>query len=883
MYPPGWNANSVARGDDTSNLVVGLPFTMNWMGTAYTQVYLNMNGNATFASNNIDYRPDPLSGVGQAIMAPFWADVDTRYAGSPNLLYYSDLTAGNVPTVDGHQAVLMTWSNVMRYNGNTQSQDTTNTFQLVLIDRSDTGAGNFDFMYNYDKIVWDTGTASAGYPARAGWATATGQNFELPGSGTTGALLDSGAGATSLIQNSLNSDGQIGRYVWQVRNGAPPNAAPTISTTDRVLEGNSSTGYIGYTGSGDATATDVDGTVWTLTNNRPATLPMGTTDILWTATDHMGAVTTATQSITVVDTTAPSNPALMSPSHVIGWWTTNTSVLVNGTNSADVCSGLRGFSYSWTRNATGTPDAVPDAVATSTVSVTTTSAVTQTAQVPVDIDYFPTNVWPTGWTRSDATYVRLTSAAGRSHGTFAAEVWANNNSRRTVNIYQDYNLSGLASATVSFWDNVSALAGGADYARVDYSINGGSTWTQLRNLTGISAWSQHTYALPVGGVVRLRFSASVSGSSEYADWDDIAVTGYTTSTSVVSDTASLTSLGTTTTPGEGSWYFNLRAVDAAGNWSSAASYGPVNIDTIKPTTSSNAPSEWVSATVSVDLVATDPSGPVAFTRYNLDSSADATYTSAISISGDGTHTLRYWSADMAGNVEAANTATVRVDTTAPSTPPSLVVSVPSTSSAELTWGASADACSGVAYYAIYRNGSIVATTSATTYADSGLLARFTYPYHVVAVDAAGMRSADSITVSASIPYSAIWMSLSTDTVDMGTISPGLASTLTSATTVMVGGVGALTYDFWCSAVDFSSGATSSVTPTMPVSTLSYSTDGWVTVGLQPFSLDPNRLDTSSGTNDVWQHDYRFDYVLNVPWAFDPGTYTTSVTYTVVSR
>jgi hypothetical protein len=127
------------------------------------------------------------------------------------------------------------------------------------------------------------------------------------------------------------------------------------------------------------------------------------------------------------------------------------------------------------------------------------------------------------------------------------------------------------------------------------------------------------------------------------------------------------------------------------------------------------------------------------------------------------------------------------------------------------------------------------------------------------------------------------MSMSTDTVDMGTISPGLGSTLTSATTVKVGGISGLTYDFWCSAVDFSNGATSSVTPTMPVSTLSYATDGWVTVGLQPFSLAPYKLDTATGTSGVWQHDYRFDYVLNVPWAFDPGTYTTTVTYTVVTR
>ena len=70
---------------------------------------------------------------------------------------------------------------------------------------------------------------------------------------------------------------------------------------------------------------------------------------------------------------------------------------------------------------------------------------------------------------------------------------------------------------------------------------------------------------------------------------------------------------------------------------------------------------------------------------------------------------------------------------------------------------------------------------------------------------------------------------------------------------------------------------------MPVSTLSYTTSGQVTIGLQPFSLAPQKLNTASGSKYVWEHDYRFGYILNAPWAFEPGTYTTTVMYTVVSR
>ncbi|MDR3687007.1 MAG: hypothetical protein P4L93_08650 [Coriobacteriia bacterium] len=712
MYPTGWNTNAVARGDDTANLVVNLPFAMNWMGTNYSQLYLNMNGSVTFGSGFTSYTPGALSAVGQGIMAPYWADVDTRYVGAPNQMYYSNITSGSVPAVNGHKAFLVTWSNVMRYNGATQSSDTTDTFQLIIVDRSDTGAGNFDFMYNYDKVVWDMGTASTTH-ARAGWAVNATTSYELPGSGsTTGGLLDSGPASTSLIKNSLNSGGQLGRYVWQVRGATAPNAAPTIGLINRVLEGNVANGYASYnaTASGDASATDTDGSIasFVCTPSLPATLPLGITNILWTATDNRAAVTTATQSVTVTDTTPPTLSTLTCPTHTAGVWSKTSAITMNWTTATDVCSGLNGYSVSWSQNATAMPDTTLDA-----------SSSTNT---------------------------------------------------------------------------------------------------------------------------------------------------------------------TSTTLSDGSWYFNLRTVDKAGNWSATAvSFGPIRIDTVKPTTTSNAPSSWASATVSVVLTASDPSGPVAYTRYKLDASAVATYSVAVSVSGDGTHTLLFWSADSAGNVEATNTATIRIDTTAPSTPTSVTASAVGTTSAEVTWTGSTDNVSGVAYYAIYRNGSIVATTSATTYTDTGLSAGFTYPYYVVAVNAAGMRSANSNVANATMPSAEIWMSMSTDTVDMGAVSPGAPSTLASATTVKVGGVGALTYDFWCSAVDFSNSATSSVTPTMPVSALSYSTSGWVSVGLQPFVSTPYKLDTATGSKYVWEHDYQFGYVLNAPWAFDPGTYTTTVTYTVVSR
>lgn len=215
---PGFTANQLARNDDGSTGAVGLGFSANYFGTTYTSTFVSNNGYLTFNSGQGTYTPFGLGAgySGQPIIAAFFADVDTRNAAS-------GITSYGTGTYAGRTAFGATWPAV----GYFPSQaDKRNTFQIILTDRSDTGAANFDIYLNYDAIQWETGSASGGTNGFGGTSAAAGFNagsgnaagtfFELAGSRVNGAFLDSGPNA--LAQGS--NVGVPGQFVFAVRNGS---------------------------------------------------------------------------------------------------------------------------------------------------------------------------------------------------------------------------------------------------------------------------------------------------------------------------------------------------------------------------------------------------------------------------------------------------------------------------------------------------------------------------------------------------------------------------------------------------------------------------------------------------------------------------------------
>ncbi len=232
----GFDGATLDRNDDESTVAVALGFTANFFGVTETSLYVNNNGNVTFAGPESTYTPYGLTAVTHPIIAPFFADVDTRFVGQP-------VTYGT-GAVDGHAAFGVNWLDVDYFNG-ALGHSARNSFQLVLIDRSDLGLGNFDFEFNYGAIQWETGTAASsggdadglgGNSARVGFSNGNGTSFEFAGSGVNGAFLDGGANA--LVAGS-NID-LAGRYLFQVRSGAvvnPPSEVPVPASLPLMLVG----------------------------------------------------------------------------------------------------------------------------------------------------------------------------------------------------------------------------------------------------------------------------------------------------------------------------------------------------------------------------------------------------------------------------------------------------------------------------------------------------------------------------------------------------------------------------------------------------------------------------------------------------------------------
>jgi hypothetical protein len=87
---------------------------------------------------------------------------------------------------------------------------------------------------------------------------------------------------------------------------------------------------------GVATATDLCDSTLTVSNNAPSLFPLGMTPVLWSSTDDSGNPGSATQEVTVVDTTPPRIAVAVSPSRI--WPPNHKLVTIRATVTVrDIC------------------------------------------------------------------------------------------------------------------------------------------------------------------------------------------------------------------------------------------------------------------------------------------------------------------------------------------------------------------------------------------------------------------------------------------------------------------------------------------------------------------------------------------------------------------
>lgn len=158
----------VPRNDDGSYKIEDLGFSFSFCGSSYSSVYINTNGNLSFLDSVATY--DPLGFPYEVPMvAPFWADVDTRNEECGQIWF---------KLFPNH--LIVTWEEVGWYD---MKCVPTNSFQVIISDGTAPiiGLGN-NIQFRYGAMEWTTGEASGGsifggFAATVGFNSGDNENY----------------------------------------------------------------------------------------------------------------------------------------------------------------------------------------------------------------------------------------------------------------------------------------------------------------------------------------------------------------------------------------------------------------------------------------------------------------------------------------------------------------------------------------------------------------------------------------------------------------------------------------------------------------------------------------------------------------------------------
>jgi MYXO-CTERM domain-containing protein len=142
------------------------PGGLRFFSMTHNSLFVNTNGNITFSDALGTFTPDAFPVAARPMIAPFWADVDTRASSGG----CTATTAGTcVPNAEDQVwwhfepgRAYITWDEVSYFNC---QRDRRNSFQLILSAVEGCGGftgGDFDVEFRYNRCEWDTGDASGG-------------------------------------------------------------------------------------------------------------------------------------------------------------------------------------------------------------------------------------------------------------------------------------------------------------------------------------------------------------------------------------------------------------------------------------------------------------------------------------------------------------------------------------------------------------------------------------------------------------------------------------------------------------------------------------------------------------------------------------------------
>ncbi len=396
----------------------------------------------------------------------------------------------------------------------------------------------------------------------------------------------------------------------------------------------------------------------------------GTHTVTYWSVDNAGNTEAAKSAQIKLDNVKPSTSIAVSPAAPNGsggWYVTTPSFTLS---ASDATSGVASTLYRIDSGATQTYSgavSIPDgqhtitywsvdsagntetATTTSTIKVDTVEPSTSIAISPASPD--GSNGWRVSATSftlggSDAisgvasTFYKIDGGATQTYSGSAVSIPQGSH---TVSYWSVDNAGNTESATTSPAIKVDTVKPSTTLTTAPATPDGSNNWFQRSSVTFTLAATDAT-----SGVANSYYTIDGGAQQTYS--------------------------GTVTVNTQGDHTVTYWSVDTAGNTEATATTH-IKLDNVKPattlTTSPASPdgtNSWFKqSSVTFTLAATDASSGTATTLYTIDGGAQQTYSGTVTVSGQGDHTVTYWSTDNAGNVETTNTTHIKLDNVKPAT------------------------------------------------------------------------------------------------------------------------------------------------------------------------------------------------------------------------